>query len=193
MTTHKATYLGDERFKISSCFACGNESLWVRGRLAYPAHTTMPHANKDMPASIRSDYNEAREIAQLSPRGAAALLRLAIQKLCVELGLPGDNLNNDIAELSKRGLPTEAVKALDIVRVIGNSAVHPGKIDENDIPELVDRLFVIVNLIIEKVISEPEVLRKLYEELPSEKLADIEKRNAKVTKQHETHNDPKTK
>jgi len=43
----------------------------------------MPHL--DMPDTVKELYNEAREIASESPRAAAALLRLALEKLTEEL------------------------------------------------------------------------------------------------------------
>jgi uncharacterized protein DUF4145 len=112
-----------------------------------------------------------------SPRGEAGLLRLAIQKLCVELKQPGKNINDDIAELVRNGLPTGVQKALDSVRVIGNEAVHPGQIDFADTPEIAATLFSVVNFIVEKMISEPKEIEAIYQQLPAEKREAIQKRD----------------
>nr|WP_246787276.1 DUF4145 domain-containing protein [Rhizobium leguminosarum] len=123
------------------------------------------------------DYDEARSIVQKSPRGAAALLRLAIQKLCKHLGESGKNINDDIASLVAKGLDYRIQKALDVLRVIGNEAVHPGTIDLNDDPNTAESLFKLFNLIVEKMISEPKLVEEVYASLPPEKLKQIEQRD----------------
>jgi len=100
--------------------------MWLEDKMLYPRMSTAPTASIDLPDDMRGDYEEARTIVELSPRVTAALLRLAIEKLCRHLGEPGKNINDDIASLVKRGLPIQVQQALDIVRVVGNNAVHPG-------------------------------------------------------------------
>jgi hypothetical protein len=117
---------------ISKCYNCQRLAIWVRDRLIYPLRGGAPTANADMPDDIRRDYEEASAILDLSPRGSAALIRLAIQKLCKHLGQPGKNINDDIKALVKDGIDSRIQKALDAVRVIGNNAVHPGQIDIQD-------------------------------------------------------------
>jgi len=114
---------------------------------------------------------------QKSPRGAAALLRLCIQKLCMELGEKGKDLNTDIKNLVAKGLPEGVQKSLDIVRVIGNESVHPGQIDLRDDMETAKVLFKLVNLIAEKMITEPKEVEEIYNILPEEKRQQIKKRD----------------
>ena len=114
----------------------------------------------------------------LSPRGSAALLRLAIQHLTKELGGKGKDINVDIAALVSNGLPERVQKALDIVRVTGNQAVPPGQIDTDD-PKVVGELFVLINLIAEYMITMPNKISTIYSQLPESAREAIEKRDGK--------------
>jgi len=137
-----------------------SQMLWPVG----VANAPLPHS--DMPPDVALDYAEARSICALSPRGAAALLRLAIQKLCKHLGQRGENINTDIGTLVQEGLPVTIQRALDVVRVTGNNAVHPGELRLEDNPEIVAVLFGLVNLIVDNRIAEPRRIATLYEALP---------------------------
>lgn len=139
--------------------------------------TLVEGPNDDLPEAVIEDYQEASEILQRSPRGAAALLRLAIQKLVDELVEGRDDLNTKIGTLVANGLDSRIQKALDSVRVIGNEAVHPGQIDLKDSPEIAHQLFKLVNLIGRRMITEPAEIEELYSSLPSGKLKGIEDRD----------------
>ncbi len=169
-----------KNLNISSCFNCRKISVWVYDRLAYPQLGGVPTPNPDLSDDIRRDYNEAGSILDASPRGAAALMRLAIQKLCVELGQPGKNIHDDIGALVRGGLNPNVQKALDVVRVIGNSAVHPGQIDMRDDRATAESLFGLLNFIVDKTISEPKHIAEIYKTLPEGVLDGIEKRDKKL-------------
>ena len=130
-----------------------------------------------MPETVRADYEEAATIYIRSPRGAAALLRLAIQKLMVHLGQSGKNINDDIASLVSKGLPIQIQQALDVVRVTGNNAVHPGQIDVND-HEVIEQLFPLINVIVDYQISLPARIQEMYDALPVGTRGAIQKRDA---------------
>ena len=112
--------------QISACYSCGKIAIWLYGKLVYPADQSGPEPNVDIPDDILKDYQEASTILDLSPRGAAALLRLCIQKICIHLGEDGKDLNTDIGSLVEKGLDQRVQKSLDTVRVVGNESVHPG-------------------------------------------------------------------
>lgn len=161
----------------SICYECSQMSIWLYDRLLFPAVGEAPPANPDMPRDIRRDYDEASAILDHSPRGAAALLRLAVQKLCKELGQKGKDINKDIGALVAAGLDKRVQQALDAVRVIGNESVHPGQIDLRDDRQTAETLFRLVNLVVDKMISEPKQVEEVFNSLPASKLAAIKERD----------------
>jgi DNA-binding protein len=82
------------------------------------------------------------------------------------LGETGKDLNEDIGELVKKGLDVEIQQAMDVLRVVGNNAVHPGQIDIKDNKSIAVRLFDLLNLIVERRISTPKKIAALFDELP---------------------------
>ncbi len=162
---------------LSRCRSCGEVSLWLCERVIFPESQIIVRPNPDMPGDVKADFNEAAGIVDRSTRGAAALLRLAIQKLCIQLGLPGKNLNRDIAALVARGLDQQIQMMLDAVRVIGNDSVHPGEIDMKDDRETALQLFFLVNEIVDEMISKPQRVKALYDRLPETKRQAIEQRD----------------
>ena len=163
---------------VAQCFNCRDVSIWVHEKLVFPARGDAPPANPDLSADIRRDYDEASSILDLSPRGAAALLRLAIQKLCRELGEPGKDLNKDIGALAAKGIDDQVQKALDFVRVIGNNAVHPGRMDLRDDRGTAETLFMLLNLIAERTLTQDRKTDEVYEKLPEGARKAIEERDS---------------
>lgn len=174
---------GNIGMKAGYCFHCSKNTLWnLQGRpaswvLVFPDKSPAPAPNQDLPDDVTADYLEAADILNRSPKGAAALLRLAVQRLCVHLGQSGRNINDDIAALVKLGLSPLIQQAMDTVRIAGNEAVHPGEINLDDDRELALALFDFVNLIAEDRITMPKRVREMYERLPQAKRDAVEKRD----------------
>lgn len=162
--------------RVGTCQHCNKSTFWVEDKMFYPDNGNAPFPNPEMPESVNKLYMEACAIHTKSPRGAAALLRLCIQVLASELGEEGKNINKDIGNLVKKGLPEIVQQSLDIVRVTGNDAVHPGQID-TDNPETVGQLFDLVNIIVEYMIALPKKVSGIYSQLPTDKKTGIEQRD----------------
>jgi hypothetical protein len=165
-------------FATSKCGHCENYAVWKDGIMIFPTTGTVDHANPDLPDDIQVLYNEARDIVNRSPRGAAALLRLGLQNLCGHLGEKGKNINDDIESLVKKGLPIPVQQALDIIRVTGNHAVHPGTINFEDQAENAYALFGLTNFICNHFITSPKQVAAFYSKLPDKDKQNIAKRDS---------------
>lgn len=163
--------------KVCYCSHCKEYSIWHNRKMVYPDFSGIEPPNNDLNPEIQRDYQEAASVVQKSPRGATALLRLAIQKLMVQLGEKGKDLNTDIGNLVKKGLPTKVQQALDSLRVIGAQAVHPGELDLRDDQATAEQLFKLVNFIAEKMVTEPKEIEAIYSKIPESKKQQINERD----------------
>jgi hypothetical protein len=154
--------------------------VWYHKIPIWPLTGNAPVPNPDMPDDIKADYLEARSIASISPRGASALLRLAIDKLTTHLGAKGNTIDQRIQDLVDNGLDPLVQQMLDTVRVIGNEQVHPGQIDVRTDPEILQTLFWLVNEIVDERITKPNRVRAIYEMLPEGKRKGIGERAARA-------------
>jgi hypothetical protein len=166
---------------VSRCRSCDDITIWKHDSILYPPTRYEIEPNPDLPDDIRADFDEARSILDLSPRSAAALLRLCIQKLCKHRGEPGKNLNEDIGSLVKKGLDPRVQRALDVVRVVGNNAVHPGELDLKDDRQTAAKLFDLVNRIAFDMITHPKEVEALFaEKVPQGVKKQIAKRDGQT-------------
>lgn len=165
------------KLTIHRCHCCGNKIIWIDDNYVYP-DIVSEVANSDMPNSVKKLYEEAGLIYNKSPRAACALLRLAIDRLCNELGELDRDINKNIGALVRKGLPQSVQQALDVVRVVGNKAVHPGQIAfDVDDKGTVIMLMRLLNIIVERMITEPNEINSLYQGLPESVKESIEKRD----------------
>ena len=176
----KDGYITINWVNVEYCEKCKDFSVWRDGKMISPAKVTAPIAHKDMPEEVKEIFNEARNIADLSPRAAAALLRVSLEKLTECLWETDWNLNTRIGNLRKQWLPEKVIKSLDIVRITANEWwSHAGSIDLTweDNASIVNRLFALVNFIIEKTISENNEIDNIFDSLPEEKKKWVEVRD----------------
>jgi Domain of unknown function (DUF4145) len=163
--------------KGCQCSHCSQWSYWHEEKLVIPSESPVEPPHVDLPEECAVDYREARDVFSKSPKAATALLRLSLQELMPHLGEKGKNINEDIGALVSKGLPATVQRSLDICRVVGNNAVHPGEIDLNDSPEVAQQLFALINFIVEDRISRPREIETLYGKLPEAARKGIERRD----------------
>ncbi len=176
-------YFPFDKSFLSECSCCEKYMLWVEGEMIIPSNSTAPMPHCDMPDDIKKIYTEARDIINKSPRGAAALLRLALQMLCDYLVPENGNINDKISKMVSNGLPKSLQKAFDLVRIIGNNAVHPGVINIQDNPAIAYKMFELLNMIVEKMITEPKEIESFYNDtIPENQKQAIDKRDSAFKK-----------
>ena len=162
---------------IAQCQNCNRKIIWIDDEYVYP-DIIAEEANPDMPKSVKQLYDEAGLIYNKSPRAACALLRLAVDRLCNELGETDRDINKNIGALVEKGLPKSIQQALDVVRVVGNKAVHPGQIEfDVDDKGTATMLMHLLNIIVQRMISEPKEINTLYQGLPESVKESIKKRD----------------
>ena len=167
----------DSMIKIASCQNCHKHIIFIDSLYIYPEIVT-EEANADMPEAVKQLYNEAGLIYNKSPRAACALLRLAIDRLCNELGETDRDINKNIGALVQKGLSQSVQQALDVVRVVGNKAVHPGQISfDVDDANTAIMLMRLLNIIVGRMITEPKEINELYQDLPESVKTSIEQRD----------------
>ena len=164
---------------IKRCHSCGKKIVWIDNKYIYP-NIVAEEVNPDLPESVKQLYNEAGLIYNQSPRAACALLRLAIDRLCNELGETDRDINKNIGALVEKGLPKKVQQALDVVRVVGNKAVHPGVIAfDVDDANTAKSLMRLINMIGQSMITDPKEIEDMYNQLPESAKENIERRDGK--------------
>ena len=175
---HNPINIDGKSVDFSICAACDQPTFWADEKIIYPLTGIFPPANEDLPDSVKEIYSEAANIANQSSRAACALLRYAIELLLKHLGEKG-SINESIKNLVNKGLDVQAQQSLDIVRVTGNNAVHPGEIDFDDTTN-VELLFELINIIATVLITQPKQTQEAYDNLSDNTRKSIAKRDSKT-------------
>ncbi len=134
-----------------------------------------------MPEDVKALYFEASEVARVSPRAAAALLRVAVETLVNGLQPGNRTLFQKIGDLVKGGLAAQVQQAMDMLRVTGNDAVHPVQtivLESDEEAGLVPGLFEMLNFIVEQVVDRQAHIDRLFGQLPESARKVIEKRDS---------------
>lgn len=167
------------QFQLRKCESCKQFSIWMGENLVYPKQASGPKPHEDMPEDVERDFSEARLIVDDSPRAAAALLRLAIQRMVNDhLEAEGSTLYEKIGDLVERGrISIRIQRALDSVRVIGNESVHPGEMEMDDDRETANALFGLLNAIVDETVGRDQMIDEIFESLPEGAKDGIEQRD----------------
>lgn len=170
---------------VAVCHACQKRTIWrshgyapnVQWELLYPAlRTEGPEPHADLPENLVGLYNEARAVLPVSPRAASALVRLTLEGLLSDLY--SGSLNDMIGAASAAGLAPEVVQAMDVLRFSGNQSIH--EIQSDDTLDNALALFRILNIVVERLITQPKQIRELHDALPDTVREAIDKRNVKA-------------
>lgn len=161
------------------CGACDEVTWWIENAMVYPpvaAGTPPPH--EDMPDDVRQIYNEARAVAELSARSAAALLRTALETLLKDHFGQTGKLNNMIGDMVKADqIGPQIQKACDLLRCSGNNAVHPRELSPDDNRASVTSLFNLLNMVVNKLVSEKTLVDEMYDRLEPTLLDQVDRRD----------------
>ncbi|SDP09844.1 protein of unknown function [Nakamurella panacisegetis] len=137
----------------TKCFTCHNVALFHGPTLRFPAARVGPTPTQDMPANIKAIYEEAQEVAAVSPRSAAALLRVALETMVNELVSGSEKLFQKIGKLRALGVDQEIIDYMDLIRGFGNDGAHAGEVNLEDDPKTVADLFEILQIIVADAIT----------------------------------------
>lgn len=158
-----------EYVSMTKHHCCGANIIWSGSRQIWPrASGARFRPNNFMIEDAKKDYIEAASVFDQSPRSAAALLRLCLQKILIDLGEKGKNINEDIKARTASGkLPEVLQKAYHSVRIVGNNAVHPLQLDLHEDRGHVSDAFAVINFIALHEYELPETVNKAYDALPA--------------------------
>ncbi|HEY7317728.1 MAG TPA: DUF4145 domain-containing protein [Candidatus Binatia bacterium] len=154
-----------QNVSISYCFNCNDMCLWVYDKLVWPRSASDPEPKLHASPAIQRNDEGGSQTLDASPRGATALLRLAIEKVCKELGEAGERTKDVLESFVQEDVDARVQKVLEAMRIIESNAVPPAQIGVGDNRAIGETLSGLVYLICEKMIIEPKHLQAMYTKL----------------------------
>lgn len=158
---------------ISVCRNCGKYLVWLNGQIVYSPIIEINHPHPKLPTLSKDLYNEARKIYKSSSRSAAALLRLSIEELLINLDLDINKgtLPSMILQLSEKHrtgeieYPNYIIDGLSQTCALKNANLSSGSINLNETKETALLLFRLVNEIAEELIERKERIKEFSRDL----------------------------
>jgi hypothetical protein len=146
---------------LFKCEVCKTASLRVMGDWGDKPQQVYPELKKlsGVPDAVKRSYDEARKVRRVSAIAFIALIRRALEYLCIDQRAVGRDLKEQLDYLSKNGIiPENLAKMAQEIRFFGNLGIHAtqAKIDYADV-HIVEDFYL---AIIEYVYIAPEKLRK---------------------------------
>ena len=173
------------------CSKCGNRSYWeiitkykpgttsYWGNYEYDYETEEKiiyrnislidiDPNEDLTNEQKQLFNEAKDIFDISPKAAGALLRCVIERILRDKfqGKLGQSLLGKILndEEVKKELGGELIEMCNACKLIGNDAAHSSlMIYEDESKQEIELLFELINAIAEELLSKPRKRQEMLD------------------------------
>jgi hypothetical protein len=101
------------------------------------------------------DIQEATEILNRFPKGAAALIRMSMLKMMPLLEQSGKNLDDNISSLVRKGLEVEIQESMDLRQVLRQNPLKPTQLVEEG-SETATRMFASLKEILKSLKNDDE-------------------------------------
>lgn len=178
----------DHTWTASRCPKCQRVAVWKGQDLIWPRVSAVgPAPAGGMPEDVQDLYEEGRQVAAISRRAGAALLRAALERLFEHIDSGGGSLNDKIGRLQAK-VPAGLGQALDVLRTAGNGVLHeaiPSGVaalviqEGSDQSSIFDYLCGVINRLVEESITGPARDNELFEQLPQQLKDQIARRDAR--------------
>lgn len=180
--------------KIKSIDKTSTDFTVLSQKFIYPIlnrSQRVPKASNSMPEDVKDIYNEAASVFELSPRSAAALIRLTLETL-LKKHLVNDGKThslNSMIGMSNMKQPELVTEFMDMIRKAGNEEVHPeyeklehewGDITKDTNKDQVLYMFKYINSICD-LLGVVNKMQSDYDALPESQKQAIQQRNEKYS------------